>query len=64
VTPLSSTLCASAERAVQMKIDIQVPVTASVDARQAAAEAERAGYAGLWTSEMVSLRAGAEKLPG
>src|SRR5215472_7741816 len=34
-----------------MKIDTGLSPAAPVDARQAAADAERAGYAGLWTSE-------------
>jgi len=35
-----------------MKIDTQVSMTGSADSRPAAAEAERAGYAAVWTSEV------------
>ena len=35
-----------------MKIDTQISMTGSADPRPAAAEAERAGYAGVWISEV------------
>jgi probable F420-dependent oxidoreductase len=35
-----------------MKVDTGLPFTSSIDARNAAAAAEKAGYAGLWTSEV------------
>jgi len=35
-----------------MKVDTGLPFTTSIDARHAAAAAEKAGYAGLWTSEV------------
>jgi len=35
-----------------MKVDTGVSMTATADSRPAAAEAERAGYAAIWTSEV------------
>jgi len=35
-----------------MKVDTGLSMTATADSRSAAAEAERAGYAAVWTSEV------------